>query len=161
MVDHREPPGRDSHIWGLRCASSPATRRSVEFIPRESRCAPKLHSRRINSTLRFHLRPSFAPLRATSSNQIAPVQLATSVDPPRVLRNKLALGREMSNVKMKRVQGSKLFPRSLLPKSYFLLTNSARPRRATPSYQTCRIPKYFPNSFETGQNSRFFLNLRS
>jgi hypothetical protein len=71
----------------------PAARRSVELIPRESHGAPKLHSRRMNSTRRVHFRPAFAPLRATLSNQISRVVLATSVDPVPLLRNRPALGR--------------------------------------------------------------------
>jgi hypothetical protein len=88
---HLPPPTSTNQRVSVRLQPPPNTpptvRRSVEFIPRESHGAPILHSRRMNSTLRFRFRPAFAPLRATSSNQISPVQFATSVDPLPMLRN--------------------------------------------------------------------------
>jgi hypothetical protein len=82
--------------------NTPSTaRRSVEFIPRESHGAPILHSRRMNSTRRVHFRPAFAPLRATSSNQISRVVLATSVDPVPLLRTRPAWGRARQSGKRK------------------------------------------------------------
>jgi hypothetical protein len=101
--------------------------------------------------------------RATLSQRLFPWQPATSADPRPLLRNEAAIGKGMSNVKipMTKEQGSmfKASHRRRLPKSKIKNPNSSRPRRATSSYETSRIPKYFPNYFKTVQISRVSLEL--
>ena len=61
------------------------------------------------------------PLRATSPKHVSPLQLATSADPPPLLRNEPAIGKGMSNEK---VQGGRFKVQRETLSRYFLLPNN-------------------------------------